>query len=128
MQVYWLYADSDGETHLREIELPPIQGPGEEGVNQVEMLSVPATGLGIASLRQRSPGDHLHPAPKRRFLVMMRGEHVITTTTGESVRLVPGDCIFVDDVGSKGHYSEDTGTETMAIASIEVPDDWQYQG
>jgi hypothetical protein len=58
---------------------------------------------------------------------MMRGEHEITTTTGERVLLVPGDCIFVDDVGSKGHYSADVGAEPMAMAAIDVPDDWRYQ-
>jgi len=50
-----LSADADGATHRREIELSPIQGTGEEGVDQVEMLSVPATGLGIAPLSSDRP-------------------------------------------------------------------------
>jgi hypothetical protein len=127
VQVWWLHADADGETHLREIALPAISGAGEGGVDRVAMLSVPAVGLGLASLRQRAPDLELHAAPKRRFLVMMRGEHEITTTDGQSVCLVPGDCIFVDDVGSKGHYSKDTGAEPMAMAAVDVPDDWQLQ-
>ena len=127
MQIYWLYADDDGDTHLREIELPALEGPGEGGVDQARMLHVPAVGLGLASLVQRAPDLELHAAPKRRFLVMMRGEHEITTSDGRSVCLVPGDCIFVDDVGSKGHYSKDTGAEPMAMAAVDVPDDWQLQ-
>ena len=68
----------------------------------------------------------IHPAPRRRFLVLMSGEYEITTSLGEKVRLRPGDCVFVDDMGSKGHYSDDLGPERLTFFSVDVPDDWTY--
>ncbi|HEY6533781.1 MAG TPA: hypothetical protein VIY72_15850 [Acidimicrobiales bacterium] len=123
MNLWRLYGDADGETHFERIALPQIDVPGE-GVDRVGMLRVPSVHLTIAELGQQVPELGLHPAPARRFLTLMSGVYEITTSLGEKVRLEPGDCVFVDDVDSKGHFSDDIGDDRLTFAAVEVPDDW----
>ena len=129
MAVHWLYADDDGETHLTTVELPPLTRTGDgvervEGVDQVRMLKVPTLDLGLAQLDQQLPDMGVHAAPVRRIIILMAGAQRIRSTSGDSVRMGPGDCLVVDDVGSSGHYSDDLGEGPIGLATIQVPDDW----
>jgi hypothetical protein len=123
MNLHWLHADADGETHLTRVELPATEIDGGEGVERVRILGLPATHVTVAQLDQRVPDLGLHPAPRRRLLVLMTGAYEVTTTSGDRLRLYPGDGLFVDDVGTKGHYSDDVGEVPMTMASIDIPDD-----
>ena len=128
MNLWHLYGDADGETHIRRIELEQVDVAGAgEGVDRIGMLRVPVTGLNISELGQRVPDLGIHPAPARRFLTLMSGTYEITTSLGEKVRLQPGDCAFVDDMGTKGHYSDDIGDEPLTFFGVDVPDDWTYR-
>ncbi len=38
--------------------------------------------------------------------------------------LHPGDVLFADDMGTKGHISRDVGDDRLSIMAIGVADDW----
>lgn len=125
MAIYRLHGDDQGETHLTRVELPVVENPGE-GVNRVRSLGFPTMRAGVSELTDRMPDFGLHEAPRRRLLVLLAGEYEITTTTGDQVRLRRGDCMFADDIGSKGHYTRDAGEEMLMLVGIEIPDDWEF--
>lgn len=125
MTIYRLHGDESGETRLTQIELPVVENPGE-GVAKVRGLTgIPATTLGMAELVERMPDYGLHPAPWRQFLVVLQGEYEITTTSGDTCVLQRGDVLLTDDLGTRGHYTRDCGTDSLVLFSVRVPDDWE---
>lgn len=121
MACYRMYADSTGETHLAPLELPVR----ETYAGTVAGLSeIPATTTGMGRFIGRKPDVGLHPAPRRQFLVVLEGTLEIVTSGGEEQRLHPGDVLFADDVGSKGHHSRDVGDEPLMMMSVGVQDEW----
>ncbi len=126
MTVFRVYADSAGDTHLATLALPLVTTPGEEGVRQVRgLLDIPASSVGVVEMLDPLPGGDLHPAPARRLLVLLRGAYEIETSTGETQRLRPGDCLLADDLVGKGHRTRDVGDERVAWVAIHLGSDWQ---
>lgn len=105
-----MYGDPSGETRLGEVQLS--DGPG---------ALIPAVALRIGEPRQL-PFHDFHPAPARGLVVVLRGEYEIVTTSGDRKRFHPGEWLFADDVGTKGHTSQGFGEVQMM--HCQVPDDW----
>jgi mannose-6-phosphate isomerase-like protein (cupin superfamily) len=129
MTIYHLHGDEQGETHLTPIDLTLIDanasGVGEGSANRVRVMpKFPAYDLGYAEMVDPLQDSGLHGAPRRQFLAILRGAYLITTTAGDEVRLVAGDCLITDDVNSKGHWSREVGDEPLTMVSVGVPDDF----
>jgi hypothetical protein len=126
MGIFRLHGDEDGETHLTPVRLSTIDDPGQ-GVGPVRSLSnIPATTVGVSELTGRMPDYGLHPAPWRQVLVLLQGEYEIETTSGDSHVLTSGDVLITDDLGTKGHYTRDCGTDRLMMVSVRIPDDWDF--
>ena len=108
--VYRVYADENGDTHLAVLELPTVDQPGEGAARVRGLLGIPAVTLGIVELVERMPGHELHPAPERRLLALLRGEYEIITNLGETCIVRAGDCLLADDVDSNGHRTRESET------------------
>jgi mannose-6-phosphate isomerase-like protein (cupin superfamily) len=126
MTVYHLFADDAGESHLRPIDLHLIDATGQ-GAGRVRVLGgFPAYDVSIGETLDRLEDQGLHPPPRRQFLAILAGNYEIETTSGDKVRLAPGDCLFVDDAGGKGHWCRDVGDDSLTILSAGIPDDFVY--
>ena len=123
--VYRVYADENGDTHLAVLELPTVDQPGEGAARVRGLLGIPALTLGIVELVERMPGHELHPAPERRLLALLRGEYEIITNLGASCIVRAGDCLLADDVDSNGHRTREVGDEHVMMVSVQIPDDWE---
>jgi hypothetical protein len=123
--VYRVYADERGDTHLSVLDLPVVDQPGEGAKRVRGLLGIPALTLGIVELVERMPGHELHPAPERRLLAFLRGEYEIITNLGETCIVRAGDCLLADDVGSNGHRTREVGDERVMMVSVQIPDDWE---
>ena len=124
MTLYRVYGDGDGETHLTTLDLPLIQ-VNSEGVALVRgLLAIPATQAGLVELVEPTPSLDLHPAPERRLIVFLRGQTEIRTTSGDRQVLGAGDCLLADDVGTRGHYTTDIGTEPRQMVTINIDPGW----
>jgi hypothetical protein len=66
----------------------------------------------------------MHNAPRRALLVVLGGGLEIVTSLDHRELLDPGDVLFADDVGTKGHISRDVGGEPLSILSIGLDDNW----
>jgi hypothetical protein len=121
---FHLHGDESGETHLARLEL----AERDSYAGRVRSLSdIPATTMGMGEFLGRKPDVGVHQAPRRQFLVVLQGELEIVTTLGQQERLGPGDVLFADDAGSKGHISRDVGNEPLMLMAIGVDGDWDYR-
>ena len=121
MRGWHLYGDDAGETHLTPIELPER---ASYAGNVRAISDIPATTMGMGQFLGRKPDVGVHNAPRRQFVVVLQGELEIETTRGERERLRPGDVLFADDGGSKGHISRDVGDEPLMLMAIGVEGTW----
>jgi hypothetical protein len=125
MTVFRVFADANGETHVRPVALPEVVNPGE-GVRRVRgLLNIPASSVGVVELTDRLPGEELHPAPERRLLVLLTGAYEIETTSGEQQVLRPGDCLLTDDLEGKGHFTRDVGDERVSMVAVHISSEWE---
>ena len=112
MRYVRLFAGPDGESHLEDvrIELSPI-AQYAKGVPQVH-LSAPhsSTALTFLSAPPGWIGDW-HPAPRRQFMVKLRGETELIASDGERRELGPGAVLLLEDTVGKGHYSRVLGPD-----------------
>ena len=124
MTLYRVYGDAEGETHLKVVDLPAIRVESE-GVAEIRgILGIPALDAGVIELVEPTPSLDLHPAPQRRLIVFLRGETEIKTTSGDREVLRAGDCLLADDVGTRGHYTTDIGSQTRQMVTISIDPDW----
>ena len=122
MVCYHLHGDATGESRLTPLVFPFK----ETSAGLVRGLNdIPATTLGFGEFVGRKPDVGVHNAPRRQFLVVLGGELEIVTSLGDARRLVPGDVLLADDIGSKGHISRDVGEEPLMLLAIGIASGWE---
>lgn len=125
MTFYRVYGDEAGETHIVTITLPELDFKAPDIKRICGFLNVPASSMSVVEMSVSSLDDDLHPAPERRILAFLGGAMEIRSTTGDRVVVGAGDCILVDDVGTKGHYTAAVGSEPWLQIAIRIDDAWQ---
>ena len=101
MRVHNLYADADGESHFRDIEIElsePMFGVG--------LMSKPRPASSII-FRHVPAGTVLdrHNAPRPMYVAVLDGRVEFTASDGEARVLGAGEVLLVEDTAGKGHQS-----------------------
>ena len=101
MRIHNIYADANGETHFRDIEVEWV----EDGMAGKLSRRLPATGI---IFRETKPDYDLdwHPAPRRQYIINLDGGVQITASDGEKRVIGAGEVLLVEDVTGKGHLSK----------------------
>jgi hypothetical protein len=101
MRIHNLYADANGQSHFRDIEVEWV----EETRGGRLSKRLPATGI---IFRQVPPVYDLdwHPAPRRQYIINLDAGVVITASDGEARAIGAGEVILVEDTTGKGHLSK----------------------
>ena len=91
MTVTRIYTGADGHSHFDEVEV-------EIGKLQ--------PGDGVV-FRHEPPGQKQdwHPAPRRQYVVTLRGEAEIEISDGTKRRFGAGDIMLADDTSGRGHIT-----------------------
>ena len=114
MRIHNLYADADGESHFRDIEVEWAQDlPGGKMSERR-----PATGV----IFRETSGDYdldWHRAPRRQYIVNLDAGVEITASDGEKRVIGAGEVVLVEDITGKGHLSKSVGGQMRR--SIFVP-------
>jgi len=100
MKVHNIYADADGETHFRDVDV----AWAHEGLGGRMSERLPATGV----IFRETGGDYAldwHNAPRRQYIVNLDAAVEITVSDGEVRVIGPGEVILAEDVSGKGHLS-----------------------
>lgn len=111
-----LYAGNDGFSHFetRELDLSEIDlGTGLE-FGEIGGMMLREPPLGVI--------QDFHCAPRRQFVLELRGSMRIDCGNGEVRVIGPGEILLGDDLTGKGHHSTElTGPRLQAI--VYLPDD-----
>ena len=116
MRIHNIYADENGETHFRDIDVEWTT-TGADGTTSKRF---PATGI----MFRNTPGDwryDWHTATRRQYVVNLDGPNRITVSDGESRVIGTGEVILIEDLTGKGHLSE--AVEGKLRHSILIPID-----
>lgn len=104
MRIHNLFADAQGVTHFRDIEVQWV----DEGEYSKYSQRLPATGI----IFRETSGDYdldWHPAPRRQYIINLDAAVQITASDGECRIIGPGEVILVEDTTGKGHLSKAVG-------------------
>jgi quercetin dioxygenase-like cupin family protein len=116
MRIHNLYADANGESHFRDIEVEWVDThPGGRFSKRQ-----PATGV----IFRETSGDYdlsWHTAPRRQYIVNLDAGVEITVSDGETRVIGPGEVLLVEDTTGKGHLSK--AVAGQARRSIFIPID-----
>lgn len=117
-----LYPGPDGLSHFSDEELTfaPMGAQGVEaelGVNRLGDVK----GAMFATLKSGATEDW-HTAPRRQFMICLRGIVEVTAGDGEKRRLTPGGILLLEDLTGKGHITHAAGPEDHVAIAVPVPD------
>ena len=101
MRIHNLFADADGETHFRDVEVVWVEQRDFSKYSE----RLPATGI---IFRETSGAYDLdwHPAPRRQYIINLEGAVEITASDGERRIIGAGEVLLVEDTTGKGHLSK----------------------
>jgi hypothetical protein len=115
MRIHNLYADADGVSHFRDLEVEwASEGPGGRMSKRL-----PATGV----IFRRTEGDYdldWHPAPRRQYIVNLDAGVQITAGDGEVRTIGAGEVLLVEDTTGQGHLSKSVGSQIRHSIFIPV--------
>jgi hypothetical protein len=116
-----IYSDPDGRTHFRD-EFFPWQKTQSSDPKRPGLQTpfVDAQKLGFITLPRRYSSDW-HPAPGKRFVVVLSGLAELEVGSGERRRVGPGDVVLVTDVQGRGHITRVLGKQDVIAAWVPVP-------
>jgi hypothetical protein len=83
------------------------------------------TTVGISGTLEQRPMEDLHPAQRRRLVIVLRGGFEVDTTTGERRQFGPGCCLVVDDLNSRDRAFEDIGEDRLICITGGIDPDWE---
>ena len=120
MKVTEIFADDQGQTHFRAVEIDfetrafappslPVQVSAE----------IPST----TSLFMIAPpgwDEEYHATPRKQFCIMLQGELRVEATDGQCIEMGPGDILLVNDVDSQGHLSTIKGNQEAIFIFVGV--------
>jgi quercetin dioxygenase-like cupin family protein len=118
-----LYTDAKGVSHFTSETLPLAAVAGGQGMeaNLAVHRIGDVQGVLFAQLKAGATEDW-HIAPRRQFMVCVRGIVEITASDGQKRRLRPGQFMLLEDTTGKGHITHATGAEDHVALAVPVPD------
>lgn len=106
IHIHNLYADAQGESHWRDIEVDWAQ-EGPEG-----KTSIREAAYGIIFRQTQAEHDRpWHPAPRRQYIVNLDAGVELTASDGESRVIGAGEVILVEDTLGRGHLSKSVNNQ-----------------
>lgn len=113
MQLLRVYTGDDGRSHFEEL---PIKLSDRGHVGRISAL-VPARGV----MFREVDGDYdldFHNAPRRQFVINLKGSVDLEVGDGTVRRLGPGDILLAEDTTGQGHRSRAVDGEPRACLFI----------
>ena len=113
-----IYADEQGETHFRKIEINfEIREFAPPSMPVNVSPEVPTT---TCCFMIAPPGwdKDYHPTPRKQLCVMLEGKLTVTATDGDTFEMGRGGVLLVNDATSKGHLSQIQGDEDASFLFV----------
>lgn len=108
---------ADGGSAFEDRALCLEERPVTPGEPPVELLPLSAPGPALF-LRSRPFNNPPHHAPRRQWVLPLRGTFQVTVSDGTSRRFVPGDLILVTDTTGTGHATTGIGDPPFELLFV----------
>ena len=118
MNVVRVYHGDDGQSHFEDLELPT--SPVANGTYRRSDLR--PTGETMFAIQPPGFFADWHPAPGRRFFVMISGSAQVDVSDGETRTLKGGDVVLFEDVEGPGHTMRVVGDEPRVAMHVSLQD------
>jgi hypothetical protein len=118
-----LYADASGITHFADEQM--VLTPAGAGTTAEERLFVNRLGdlKGVMFARlEAGTNEDWHVAPRRQFMLCVRGIVEITAADGEKRRMRPGQFMLLEDLTGRGHRTQVVGVADHVALALPVPE------
>ena len=118
MRYLRVFVGGDGRSGFEVVEVVGVPAVTVEGVPPL-LVSGPFAAGGITFVEQpEDAGDwEPHVAPRRQWVILLRGRAAVTVSTGERREFGPGDVLLFEDTTGEGHVSTPL-TQDLAFAMI----------
>lgn len=115
-----LYADSSGETHFEDVDLPREQRESPTGTVDAVTAPIPVADLVFRLVVSEASDTEPHNAPARLFIVQIDGSVEVEVSDGEKRVFGPGSVLLVEDTTGKGHITRSLapGPRATLIAAL----------
>lgn len=112
-----IFTGPDGQTHAEQVTVKLAQDDASTELS--EMIRSPGV-----RFRRQSPNyfEDWHTAPRRQYVITLRGRGEIEVSDGQKIRLGPGTILLVEDLTGKGHISRGVGSEERVSVIIPLVD------
>jgi hypothetical protein len=100
MKIARLYTGPDGESHFEDLDIALEDTDGLD----IRSELMKATGI----LFRETGADYdedFHNAPRRQFVITLKGQVEIVLGDGTTRRFGPGDVVLAEDTTGRGHIS-----------------------
>jgi len=119
-----IYTDTGGETHFEDVTLPTTQQQSPVSTAQALLAAPIPTGQATFRTVVEDHPPEPHCAPRRQFVINLRGTSQVEVSDGEVREFPPGAVVLVDDLTGKGHTTRRVGDvprETLMLTVDELP-------
>ena len=117
-----LWTSADGNSHFSD-ETIDLAASGKEGREGRLGSSVIGDVKGALFLALKAgQTEEYHVAPRRQFMICLRGIVEVTAGDGEKRRILPGQFVLLEDTKGKGHITHSAGTEDHVALAFPLPD------
>ena len=120
MQYVRIYATDEGDSRFEQIDMAGEPTCVIDGVPPLLVSGpFPVSAASFVEQRKAAAEWRAHVAPKRQWLVILRGRFEVTVSNGERREFGPGDIVLVEDTVGKGHLTKPT-TDHVAFLMIPI--------
>jgi hypothetical protein len=114
-----VFSDSQDVTHFRDEQLPWQVPPNYYGGASATPF-LDAQKIGFLHLPRGFRSDW-HPAPSKRFVMVLSGVVEVEVSDGQRRKFSPGSVNLVTDTGGRGHRTNVLGSDDVLLAWVPVP-------
>ena len=100
MKITRLYTGPDGGSHFEDIDVPLKSLGGTDSRSDI----MPATGIFFRATSGEFKLDW-HNAPRRQYVILLKGQSEVTSGDGTSRIFGPGDIMLAEDTSGRGHIT-----------------------
>ena len=120
LQYAVVYSDDRGVTRFRDEYLP--WQPSQTATNLPALLTpyLDAEKIGFLRLPKGYYQDW-HPAPGKRFVMVLSGVGEVEVGDGERRTFAPGSVLLMTDISGQGHQTSVVGDQDVLIAWVPIP-------
>jgi hypothetical protein len=115
-----VYSDANDVTHFRNERLAWQANRGPSGLQTSATAYVNAEKIGFLRIPRGAKSDW-HPAPSKRFVMVLSGRLEVAVGDGERRTFEPGNVLLVTDAQGRGHLTNVLGNEDVFLVWVPVP-------